>query len=744
MKYILASSILLSSALYAADLSSIEHGLNTTGGYQVVFKNVDILPTAFNTDNPATIVLDFMGATSSIAGREVNINSNGIYDVDILQGQGKTRAVVNLAAPVGYNVSLNGKDAVLRVNSSGTGSNVNDAVGASAGTSNAFMGFSNAQSSTGGNRQVAQIRAGKPLSTQVGATNANKPETISPIFRRGPNKNGTLSFTLPNPDTVVNVHTEGTKVVAEIPGFKIANKEQKRLDVADYATPVKFADIQRTTKGSKVTLDMGTNPFEFVTYQTGSTFTIEVMPPAPDELTRKTQELQGFSSTKVYKGEPLSLNFQDIEVRAVLQIIAEFTKNNIVVSDSVTGNITLRLDNVPWDQALDIILKTKGLDKRENNGVIYVAPAQELNDSEIAQLQGYQDKQRLMPARTELIQVKYARAEDLKTIIEASRSTGDDKFNSEDSILSQKGTVSVDQRTNSLLVSDVPTKIQGIRDLVAKLDEPVRQVLVDARLVLTRDEFAKDIGVRFGASFVGNNKNGNDIVGGSGSLAGADSIRKSGDVSSADLSNRLGVNLPAAPKNGSAASYGIAILASDFLVDLELSALQTEGQIEIVSSPRVVTQDGAKARVASGTKVPQITVSDNTATVTYESAELALDVTPRIAPNNMVDMQLEITNNQPGNVLTIGNNTVFPINTNELNTNVLVDNGETIVLGGVYEQTQEVTTSKVPLLGDLPIVGNAFKNKQNKFNKSELLIFVTPRIIDKRLVENDKFSNLRE
>lgn len=738
MKYILASGMLLSGALYAADLTGIEHGVNTAGGYQLVFKNVGVLPTAFNTDNPAAIVLDFSDTTSAIAGREVNINANGIYDVDVLQGQNKTRAVVNLASPAAYTVALNGYDAILRINtlSSGLEKVESSAASSQISANNAFSGLL-------GSNSVQPVAEIKQASSSKQSENLQN--SLSPIFRSSQNKNGALSFNLPNANTVVDVRNEGDRVVAEIVGYKIANEEQKRLDVSDYATPVQYADIQRTTKGTKITLTMSNEPYEFVTYQNGSLYTIDIIPSDSSERAN----IAGLEQNKLYKGEPLSLNFQDIEVRAVLQIIAEFTKNNIVVSDSVGGSITLRLNNVPWDQALDIILRTKGLDKREDNGVIYVAPASELLQSEIAQLQGHQEKQRLLPAQTQLIQVKYAKAEDLATIIEASRRVaGNDSLGVEDSILSEKGSVTVDARTNTLLVSDVPAKIQAVRDLVAKLDEPVRQVLVDARLVLTQDNFAKDFGVKFGASFSSIGRNGTGLVG-TGSLGGADNLANqvigvtnngSSGITPPSLNDRLGVNLPVGGP-----SYGLAILGADFLVDLELSALQTEGQIEIVSSPRVVTQDGAQAKIASGTQVPQPVAQEGGGrTIEYKDALLSLDVTPRIAPDDMVDMQLEITNDSPGVADQTPLGPSYPINKQQLETQVLVDNGETIVLGGVYQQSQRLSTSKVPLLGDLPLIGNAFKSKQNNYEKSELLIFVTPRIIDKRLAENDKFSNLRD
>lgn len=747
MRYILASGVLFSGSLFAASLTGVEHGINPAGNFQIVFKGVRAVPNTFNIDSPASIVLDFDEVDSALRTREVDVNRSGVYDIDVITGSNKTRAVVNLATPMVYSVSLSGGDAVLTL----VGKNVL----ARGGSANASAGYSLA-TPTAKPKQVQVIKLQQPQQAHIKPSikfttkQAESVRSLAPLFRKNLAGNGIIDLTLPSDETEVDINSQGNTIIAEIAGFRIDNQEQKRLDVRDYSTPVDFADIQRSSKGSKVTLDMGNNPFEYTTRQSGNIFTIEVISPDLDDSTRQLRGVQGFSAAQTYTGESLSLNFQDIEVRAVLQIIAEFTKNNVVVSDSVSGNITLRLDNVPWDQALDIILKTKGLDKRQSGNVIYIAPTAELYQSEIELLEGQQDKEKLMPSQTELIQVRYARAEDLRTIIEQSRDTAAGGGESrEDAILSNRGRISIDPRTNTLLVSDIPVKIRAVRELIAKLDKPVRQVLVDARLVLTTDQFSRNLGVRLGATFADINAEGRGVVG-SGSLAGADAMAAGviasragggGGLTAPGLNNRLGVDLPSAGRSG---SYGLAILGSDWLVDLELSALQTEGRIEIVSSPRVVTQDGSQANVASGEQIPQFVSSGQGSSVSYQSAELSLDVTPRIAPDDMVDMELVVTNNAPGKTYSIGGSTVSAIDTNTLNTNVLVDNGETIVLGGVYRQTQQLSQSKVPLLGDLPVVGAAFRNKSNTFNKTELLIFVTPRIIDKRLVENDKFSNLRD
>ena len=747
MKHIITGSLLLlSSGLYAASISGVEHG-SAAGGYQLVFKNAGVKPAAFNTDS--SIVLDFPNTTSSMKSRGVDVASNGIYNVDVIPGQGRTRAVINLSSPMNYNVSLQGQDVIVSVTPGAKGA-MKAPVGKAAAPAAGFRGAVNPQ----------MINVGKGTAT-IGK-GVNTVGALSPEFKRTSNGRAAFTFNLPSPDTVVNVRKDGNKVVADVRGITIANSEQKRLDVTDYNTPVSYAEIKKGNGGATVSLNMAGNPFEFVSYQSGNTYTIEIMKPAQSAQDRKVQEMLGFGSGKHYKGEPLSLNFQDIEVRAVLQIIAEFTRNNIVVSDGVTGNITLRLDNVPWDQALDIIMKTKGLDKRQSGDVIYVATLEELRTSELTILRTLEEKKQLTPTRIDRIQVQFARATDLKKLIDEAKNnvrstTANGLSTNVDSILSEKGSVSVDERTNTLIVNDIPEKIQAVRDLVAELDKPVKQVLIDSRIVLTEDNYARDLGSRFGVSFI--NRSSSKLVTGSGNSVASSVLAQSvvnGDrpLTVPDLTNRLGVNMPViGGTSGNPASYGLSILSGDFLVDLELSALQTEGRVEIVSSPRVVTQDGAPAEIWSGVEVPIVTRNENSTTGTSSSssttletvtAALRLSVTPRIAPNNMVDMELNINNDELGNNVSVAGQTSFTKNTSGVKTNVLVDNGETIVLGGVYKQRQTAKTEKVPLLGDIPVIGNAFKKNTRAFEKNEMLIFVTPRIVDKQLVDNDKFSSLRD
>lgn len=731
-KLIYASMLLVSSHIFAGTITGIDAVAGGNNRFNLVFKNADAEPVSFNTNAPTAIILDFPRTTSALPSREVPINANGIFSVDVIPGDDRTRAVVNLSKPMSYNVSRVGKDIYLSLP-------LSDA--APALSQNASAGLFN----------IANAAPQSNFSTNATAQRKAYAYKLVPTFHKNGKKGGLLSFKLPDKDTYVNLKQEGGTLVATISDYKPSRDEERRLDVADYATPVMRVDITGKQKDTKIEIYMGRNPYDYKTYQNGDIYNIEISEPDLDSLENKAKELTGFAPNKVYTGEPLSLNFQDIEVRAVLNIIAEFTQQNIVVSDTVSGNITLRLDNVPWDQALDIIMKTKGLAKRENGNdktgrIIYIAPEKELDTAEIEALEGWQKKQQLMPMQTDFIRIKYAKASDLEKILEKSREISSDGTKNgilaaQDAVLSARGSVTIDERMNALIVSDIPAKIQAVRDLVARLDESVRQVLVDARLVITNDSFLRDLGARFGLSFRGT-AGSNPIVG-SGNLTSTNSYAGGMLNETIPIDNRLGVNLGISSPTVRAPSYGISILGSDVLVDLELQALQSEGRSELISSPRVVTQDGNKAKIASGQEIPYTTLDDKgTPSVNYKKAELSLEVTPRVTPNDRVNMEINLKKDRANRAeMVLGQPS---LDTNELDTKVEVANGETIVLGGIYEQEQSVSENKVPLLGDIPVVGNVFKSTNKKFTKNELLIFITPRVIDQRLTDSDKFSNLRD
>jgi type IV pilus assembly protein PilQ len=466
-------------------------------------------------------------------------------------------------------------------------------------------------------------------------------------------------------------------------------------------------------------------------------YVIEVRPPQKSKE-EEDKEAEFDPSKKKYAGDLLSLNFQDIEVRAILQILADFTGLNLVVSDSVKGNLTLRLQNVPWDQALDIILRTKGLAMRQNGNVIFIAPTEEVAAREKLELEARKTVDELIPLRTEIIQVNYAKAKELADLLKRKAAAADK--GGEQSILSPRGDVVADERTNNLIVKDVPDKIAEVRDLVTKLDVPTRQVMIDTRLVIASTDFARDIGVKFGVTGVG--VDGNNVGAVSGSLTGTNTIIDSAatnltttgqpfPVTIPSLAERIGSNFPATGSlGGSPASIAFSILGADYLVDLELSALQQENKGEVISNPRVVTADLKKAKILQGTQIPYSTVSDNGTETEFKDANLELEVTPQITPDDRIRMDLVVKKDTVGvNVPQTGGGSVPSIDTRQVETQVLVNNGETVVLGGIFEQTKAKGNNKVPLLGDIPLLGYLFQENANSLVKRELLIFVTPQIL---------------
>jgi type IV pilus assembly protein PilQ len=433
----------------------------------------------------------------------------------------------------------------------------------------------------------------------------------------------------------------------------------------------------------------------------------------------------------VYTGERLTLNFQDIETRAVLQLLADASGQNIVVSDSVSGNVTLRLQNVPWDQALDIVLRTKGLDKRRQDNVIIVAPQAELAAREKAELAARKDVQELAPLRSEYLQVNYAKAQDMAALIKTQTN----------SLLSTRGSVAVDDRTNTLLLQDTADRLADVRRLVATLDIPVRQVLIEARIVIVNNDFTRDLGARFG--FTNNQKNGNrGLVTTTGTAAGTDqaigsaltNVQSTGSIypisipTGSAATNRYNVNLPVSSPAG---TFALGILGSNFIVDLELSAAQAETQANIISSPRVITANQKEATIEQGVEIPyQQSASSGATTIQFKKAVLSLKVKPQITPDNRIILDLDVKDDSVGSVVVASGGVNVPsIDTREIATQVLVNDGQTVVLGGILSTTQREDDTKVPYLGDIPFLGHLFKSTAHKDNKDELMIFITPKIV---------------
>ncbi len=681
---------------FAADINSVTTGKNATGGYEIQLGGTDLGGVhSYSLSNPARIVVDIPNAKSKLAERITEVSHPIISNVAVIEGDDRVRATINMSRSLPYEIVE--KPNRITVLVKGTSS------------------------------PVAKSKA-KKVSGAGGA---------SVDFRRGAEGQGKVQIRLPSGDAVVDVQRKGDKVVAVLQNGQFS--QTKRLNVSDFGTPVNNIDVFK----KRLSISTVNDSYEIVSYQSDNIFSIEFNKPVKDEASEQAQLLPG-DSKKKYLGEPLSLNFQDIEVRAVLQLIGDFTNTNIVVSDAVTGSITLRLNNVPWDQALDIILQTKGLSQQKNGDVVYIAPSADIAASKKAAYEVINVEKDLAPLQQQLIQVQYARAENLEKIIEDNRTS--DQEGASTGLLSSRGGVSVDERTNTLIVNDVPSSIAKVQQLIAKLDVPVDQVLIDARIVTASSNFAHELGVRWGGALTGATDN--YTFGAAGTGQGASAITSSAASNIAttgqafptkvpSLADRIGVNLG----GGGNGTLGFSLLGSDFMLDLELSAMQDEGRGEIISSPRVIAQDGGEAEIKQGTQIAYTVINkDGVATTQWKDIPLMLKVRPKIAPNNQVDMKLEVTKDKPGIVY----NSQQGIDTNRVTTQVLVDDGETVVLGGVYEQVKTKATSKVPLLGDLPVVGRAFKRDTNKVSKSELLIFVTPKIIDKRYTSRDKFTQIRQ
>jgi len=650
-------------------------------------------PLAFTIDNPARISLDLRGTTIALPSRRKEVKSGVLDTILAAEADGRTRVVLNLDRMVPYQTRVDGNAIVVTLGA---------ATAATAG--------------------VTSFPAAAPAAATTAAAAGRSIQNVD--FRRGENGGGRVIITLSDPGTPVDVRKEGDRILLNFAGTNVPDSLLKRLDVTDFATPVNQIEAARTGSGARVSI-AARLPFEELAYQSDNQFTVEVSPVVKQAAEAKPTL---FSADREYAGERLTLSFQDIETRAVLQLLADVSGRNIIVSDTVQGNVTLRLQNVPWDQALDIVLATKGLDMRENGGVIIVAPADEIAAREKADLEARKEIRELEPLLSEYVQVNYAKASDLAELMKGSKGN---------SLLSERGSVGIDERTNTLLVQDVAERIREIRRLVTTLDIPVRQVLIESRIVIVRDDFSRDLGVRWGVTAVKDTSDGLVAVTGSGSgtntivNSGVENINNSGSPFPVELpvqDDRYNVNLPVANPAGQLA---LALLDDDFLVDLELSALQAEGRGEVVSSPRVITANQKEASIRQGVEIPyQEAASSGATTTQFKEAVLSLTVTPQITPDDRIILDLEVTKDSVGAVVTNERGGSVPsIDTRAIETQVLVNNGQTVVLGGIYETEESEDYTKVPFLGDIPGVGSLFRSTRKVSNKSELLIFVTPKIL---------------
>ncbi|GEM20537.1 type IV pilus secretin PilQ subfamily [Nitrosococcus oceani] len=526
-------------------------------------------------------------------------------------------------------------------------------------------------------------------------------------FRRGEAGEGRVIVSLSDIRTPVDIREEGKRIIVDFINTALPNELERRLDVLDFATPVKLVDTFTKNQNVRMVITPANVEHEYLSYQSDDTLVVELKP-----LTKKEKELARKKEFG-YVGEKLSLNFQSIEVRSVLQLIADFTGLNLVASDTVQGSVTLRLKNVPWDQALDIILRTKGLAMRRMGNVVLVAPSQEIADREKLELEARKQVEELAPLGSEFIQVNFAKASNLAALIQSE----------ENSLLSPRGHATFDERTNTLLVMDTADRLAALRKLVASLDIPVRQVLIESRVVIASSDFSRDLGVRFGLSGRGDTSGTFDQATTSGSLNGTTQIINRETL---ELQDRLNVNFPVTKKDAAKIALALTNLPLGALLELELSALQAEGRGEVISNPRVITSNQKEAIIEQGTEIPYQRASSSGATsVSFKKAVLSLTVTPQITPDDRIIMDLGVTKDSVGKVF----NGVPSINTRKVATQVLVNNGQTVVLGGIYEQEKNRAVRRIPFLGDLPYAGILFRDKSEFNNKRELLIFVTPKII---------------
>jgi len=684
---------LCSTSVNAVTLNSVE--FSSLSGDRVEirmnFDGVPPEPSGYTIEEPARIVLDLPGVVSGLSEKHHELGIGNARRVSVLSAQDRTRAIVNLTELVAYDTEIDGKTLFLMVG---------------------------ARPASQSNLEEVPPSASRQIQSVTSVSGVRSLDERSSIieqvdFRRGEDGEGRVLLTLSDPKAAVNVSGEGDEIRIEVRNTRLPKALQRRLDVTDFATPVQTIDAIQEGANTVLTI-AASGDYDYLAYQADNTMSVDVELVSAEEVDQRDDIFK-------YSGEKLSLNFQDIEVRSVLQLIADFTDLNLVASDTVSGRITLRLKGVPWDQALELILKTKGLDQRQVGNVLLVAPAAEIAAREKLELENQKQIAELAPLRTDFVQIRYASASELFNLFNASGSNGQ-------TMLSARGSVIVDERTNAIILTDTADRLEAFRRVIAQLDVPVRQVLIEARIVTANANFAEQLGIAWGGG--GFKVNGDTAIRYGGSLETLSELSNiladgSGDISTpGDLLVDLGVG------QAGASSIGLGVTGTNYLVDLELSALATDGHAEVVARPKVITADKSPALIESGVEIPyQEATSSGATSTSFKDAVLSLEVTPQITPDDRIIMQLNVKQDTVGTVF----NGVPSINTNEIQTEVLVDNGQTIVLGGIFQTDKNISTTKTPVLGDLPYLGRLFKRTVERDDKQELLIFITPRIISDTL-----------
>jgi type IV pilus assembly protein PilQ len=658
------------------------------------------LPIGFSITNPARIALDF-GATENATGKNAqDINLGDVRGVNVVQAGARTRLVLNLKRPLNYAAAIDGKSVVLTVEGSGGAAQAAAAAGSPA-------------------------RAAAPASGPA-------PQALRDLdFRRGANGEGRIVVDLPNSQVPVDVRQAGNQIHVDFLRTSVPSTLRRRLDVTDFGTPVTRITTVPQGENVHMTID-AQGSWEQSVYQSDTQLVIDIKP-VKEDPNRLAQGAQG------YRGEKISFNFQNVEVRAALQAVADISGLNIIASDSVSGSLTLQLKQVPWDQALDVIMQAKGLDMRKNGNVLWIAPKEELLTKEKLELEQKAQISDLEPLRSEIFQLNYQKAEAFRTVFGLDQGGG--AAGGTNRVLSKRGSAIIDPRTNQVFVTDIASKVEDVRKLIQKVDIATKQVLVEARLVEANDGFSRNLGAKLGFADMRNIRggdagyqlNGNQSIAIGGNLNGVGQTTGQLALSGDSYNNTQLVNLPAAPINGVNAptiAFSLFSAAANRFLNLELSALEADGKGKIISSPRVVTEDNVAAVIEQGVELPyQQATSSGATSVTFKKANLRLEVTPQVTPDGNVVLEVDVAKDSKGENTASG----FAINTQHVKTKVMVENGGTVVLGGIYQQTETSNDSKVPLFGDLPVVGYLFKTTARSTSKTELLVFITPKIVTDRL-----------
>lgn len=672
---------LLSPMVQAANLKALDVAALPGDRIELklIFDGPAPAPHGYTTDQPARIALDLPGVSSQLASKTRDLGGGNARSATVVETKDRARLIINLTQLTPYSTRVEGNTLFVVVG------------------------------------QAAAAQKPRPAAPRVASAMPAPAKTYAPVskairgvdFQRGEQGEGNVVIDLSDPGISPDIQEHDGKIILNFAKTQLPERLRVRLDVKDFATPVQFVNASASSDKASISIEPS-GTYDYSTYQTNNRLTVSIRPMTVDDLQKRNAE------RFAYSGEKLSLNFQNIDVRSVLQLIADFTNLNLVASDTVQGGITLRLQNVPWDQALDLVLKTKGLDKRKIGNVLLVAPAEEIAARERQELESQKQIAELAPLRRELLQVNYAKAADIAKLFQSVTSA--------ETKIDERGSITVDERTNNIIAYQTQNRLDELRRIVAQLDIPVRQVMIEARIVEANVDYGKSLGVRWGGS-VSNKGNWNASGVSSGSST---TIGTPGSTST----NSPFVDLGAA---GNTSGIGIAFITDNVLLDLELTAMEKTGNGEIVSQPKVVTSDKETAKILKGTEIPYQEASSSGATsVAFKEASLSLEVTPQITPDNRIIMEVKVTKDEPDYLNKVQD--VPPIKKNEVNAKVLVNDGETIVIGGVFSNTQSKVVDKVPFLGDVPYLGRLFRRDVVSESKSELLVFLTPRIMNNQAI----------